>query len=275
MCIRDSVGADDVTVAPFELVNGMIIVQASVNGVLGDFILDTGSPGIVLNSVEHEPSTSFSASGIGGELEIGSVTVEHFKWGIIEKAEIEGFTLDIGHLELATGRKIMGLIGFEVFQQYELLFDYPNNVVSIYNASKVKKYKKKPVAEVPFKMCGHVPVIAVKVGKKKAFLGLDSGAETNLLDDSFLKPLKKSFLKNNRKEIVIGLDQEEQEVDAALLKTSEINGVKLSEMKFLFMDLENFEHQFETRFDGLLGFPFFREHAVSINYKERKIYIWN
>ena len=52
-----------VSVAPFELVNGMVVVKATINGLLGNFVLDTGSPGIVINSTEHDRESGYEATG--------------------------------------------------------------------------------------------------------------------------------------------------------------------------------------------------------------------
>lgn len=269
-------GGKAVSIAPFELINGMIVVKASINGVLGNFILDTGSPGIVINSTEHQGGGDYSATGVGGALAIGEINIDHFKWGIVEKDELKGFTIDISHLEKATGRQLVGLIGYEILEQYELLFDYPNEIVKIYDGKHGAEFRKEaPSIRVPFKMNGHVPIIEVQVGNKKAFLGIDSGAEVNLLDHSFFKPLNKSFLTNKDKEKVVGLDKDEQEVVAAMLNSTKIDGHNMSAMKFLFMDLERLSGQFDHSFDGLLGFPFFQHHTVAINYQEKKIYIWD
>ena len=265
-----------VSIAPFNLINGMVVVKASVDGVWGNFILDTGSPGIVINSKNHNTSPDFTATGVGGELEVSEIFINHFKWGIIEKGGLTGFALDISHLEKATGRKLIGLIGFEILQHYEVLFDYPNKVVKIYDGKNAKEIRHhSPNIEVKFEMNGHVPTIPVKVGNRKAYLGLDSGAEVNLIDQSFFKHLNKSFLSKPNKEKVVGLDQKEQEVVGALLNNPTIKGCSLPSMKFLFMDLSDLNGQFEYRFDGLVGFPFFQQHAVAINYHEKKIYIWN
>ncbi len=269
-------GGEAVSIAPFDLINGMVIVKASVEGVIGNFILDTGSPGIVINSKNHHSTIDFTATGVGGELAIGEIFIDHFKWGIIEKENLIGFTLDISHLEEAAGCKLAGLIGYEVLQKHEVLFDYPNEVVKIYDGKNAAEFRSPlHVIEAAFEMNGHVPVIPIKVGNKKACLGLDSGAEVNLIDHSFFKPLNKSFLTKKSKEKVVGLDQEEQEVIGAILNSSEIKGHTLPAMKFLFMNLNGLSVQFEKRFDGLLGFPFFQQHAVAINYEENKIYIWD
>ena len=159
--------------------------------------------------------------------------------------------------------------------QYELFFDYPNEVVKVYSAIKAKEVRKKgAVIELPFTMNGHIPVVQVKVGNKKVYLGLDSGAEVNLLDHSYYKALKKNYLSDKNKEKVIGLDRREHEVVSAKVKSTEMKKYSLEEMKFLFMDLSGLSEQFDYRMDGLLGFPFFQHYAVSINYKDKKIFLW-
>ena len=269
-------GADAITIAPFELLNGMIIVKASVNGQVGSYVLDTGSPGIVINSKQHSKGSGYQATSVGGSLEIGEIDVQQFNWGIIRIENLNGFTIDISHLEKATGIELAGLIGYEVFKEYELLIDYPNGVVKIYDAKNGETFRQGTgVQEIHFEMNGHVPVIPVKVGHKKAYLGLDSGAEVNLLDDHYYKMLKKSYLRNKGKEVVIGLDQKKQFAITAYLTSSQIKKLDLPDMKFLFMDLAVLGNATEVRMDGLLGFPFFQKHAVSINYLEGKVYIWN
>ncbi|MEO1262126.1 MAG: aspartyl protease family protein [Bacteroidota bacterium] len=269
-------GADAVTIAPFNILNGMIIVRASIDGVPGNYVLDTGAPGVVINSKKHKKKGRYSASSVGGALAIGEVKIRQFKWGIIEKKRLQGFAIDISHLESAAGIKLAGLIGYEVLKEYEVLFDYPNKLVKIYSAKegKIFRYGEK-AQEVHFTMNGHVPIIPVKVGSKKCYLGLDSGAEVNLLDESYFDSLKKSYLKNRHKEVVIGLDQKKQHVVSASLKSSHIKKMNLPEMKFLFMDLGELGAESGVRMDGLLGFPFFQKHAVSINYLEKKVYIWD
>ncbi len=269
-------GGKAVSIAPFDLINGMILVKASVNGTIGNFILDTGSPGIVINSSAPEVSAEYTAAGVGGALAVGEITINHFKWGIIEKEELRGFTIDISHLEKNTGRKLAGLIGYEILQHYEVFFDYPNEIVKIYDAEHGSEFRgAAPATVVPFQINGHLPVIEVQVGNKTAFLGLDSGAEVNLLHESFYKQLDKSYLGKKSKEKVVGLDQGELDVVAAELNTSAIKGHQLPAMRFLFLDLNGLSGRFESKLDGLLGFSFFQQHAVSINYKEQKVYIWN
>ena len=45
----DSTAWPDQTIIPFELAGRIIVVQAEVNGVAGNFLLDSGAPVIMLN----------------------------------------------------------------------------------------------------------------------------------------------------------------------------------------------------------------------------------
>ena len=45
-------------------------------------------------------------------------------------------------------------------------------------------------------------------------------------------------------------------------------------MKYLFIDLSHLASDSGMHLDGLLGYPFFSKARMSINYKLRKIYIW-
>lgn len=262
-------------ITSFELVGGLVVVRASVDGQEGNFVLDTGAPGVVLNTKRKEGNT-VQAVGLGGGIELGEVELAAFEWGMIKKADFTGMTLDISQLEQASGRDLMGLIGYDVLQNYELLFDYRKRIIRMYDARKAEKFR--PAGNttiVPFKLNGHLPVLSVKMGGKRAYLGVDSGAEVNLLDDSFFAKLKGEHLTDMEVERVSGLDKRRQKVHSAKLDELEISDAEMENLRFLFLDLSPVQEQAEVRMDGVLGFPFFANHRISINYKKKKMYIWN
>lgn len=259
----------------FELAGGMVIVKATLDGQVGDFILDTGSPGIILNSQTDDFQSIQTASGVGGEMEIGTVELKNFEWGIIRKDKMQGFVLDVSHLEAACGRDIMGLIGFEVLKNYELLFDYGNKTVSVYNAGEAGAGRGlRLVQSFSFRLYGHVPVISAKVDGKRVNLGLDSGAGVNLLDKRFFDKIDTAILSDIEQEYLTGLDNERQLVLAADVSATYVKGHCLPEMRYVFTELEQLRQQFGIPLDGLLGFPFFKNQVVSIDYKKKKVSIW-
>ncbi|MEZ4959642.1 MAG: aspartyl protease family protein [Saprospiraceae bacterium] len=262
------------TVAPFELLEGMIVVQAQVNGETGSFILDTGSPAMVVDN-ERNPKENGVAMGVGGKMRIGKTELRDFSFGNIHKKDLEGYVLDISQLEQACGRDLMGLIGYDVLKQYELQFDYSKKIILIYPASEAGRYHaSKPVKTIPFALSEHVPVITVRVGGRKAYFGIDSGAAVNLLDTDYLGKLGDSVLSNVNEEWLVGLDNTRQLVVGANVGDCKIKGNCFPSMRYLFTDMSKMEDQLGSRLDGLLGFPFFKGQNIAINYKKRKIYLW-
>lgn len=259
----------------FELAGGMVIVKATINDQEGDFILDTGSPGIIVNSSNDELAFSQVGAGVNGTLKVGEVEIDHFQWGIIQKDKVRGYALDVSHLESACGREILGLIGFEVIKNYELFFDYRNKTVKVFKAGATDFANNlRPVTSIPFSLCGHVPVITAKIGGKRVHLGIDSGAEVNLLDWKFFQRLSSNLLSDVEEEELTGLEQQKQNVIAADVRTTIVQKDTLNEMRYVFTDLSALRQYFDAPIDGLLGFPFFKNQVISINYQKRRIYVW-
>lgn len=271
--------AEDVLVEyseiPFELAGGMLVVKASVNGEEGNFILDTGAPGIVLNAENDEIQTGSNASSVGGDMQVGDVVVRDFQLGFIHMDKTQGHVLNVHHLETACGMDLMGLIGFEVLRNYELLFDFPNHKIKAFKSgSATYASSHAPKTTFSFILCGHVPVFAAKVGDKRAFLGLDSGAEVNLLNAKYFDKISPTNLTNVQSELLTGLDNLTKNVMAADVKMTRVKGEQLPGMRYVFADLSNLRNQLDTPIDGLLGVPFFENRVISIDYGQKKIRIW-
>ncbi len=261
---------------PFQFAGGMVIVKASVNGEMGNFILDTGAPGIVLNAQNEDIQSATNASSVGGGMLVGEVVVQNFQLGFIKLDKAQGHMLDVHHLEAACGMDLMGLIGFDVLRNYELLFDFPNSKISAFKSGTGKDFLgHAPKLTFSFTLCGHVPVIVAKVGNKRVFLGLDSGAEVNLLDAKYFDKITSSHLSNIQTELLTGLDKMTNTVVAADVSSTRIKNETLPEMRFVFADLSHLQHQFNIPLDGLLGIPFFKERVISIDYKQKEISIWD
>ncbi len=267
--------AVDFSEIPFEIAGGMFVVRASVDGKSGNFVLDTGAPGIVLNSEDLASKNSCKAASVSGAMTVGEVEVKNFQLGGIIKKRAQGHALNVQHLEAACGMDIMGLIGYDVLRNYELLFDFPNKKIQAYKTGKARKDQMtKPLLSLPFTLCGHVPVIVARVGNKRVFLGLDSGAEVNLLDKKFYDAFSPGELLNSKSELLTGIDNATQEVMAADVPDTKIKGAVLPNMRYVFTDLSRLRQDFDAPLDGLLGVPFFRDKVISIDYGRKRIYLW-
>lgn len=259
------------TTISFTMLEGMMVVEATVNQQKGNFIIDTGAPTLVLNQ-QPTVNTQLTGRGISEGLIADEVVVQEFHWSGIRKKNVAAFKVDISHLEKISGQNLAGIIGYDILKEVELLVDYHTQTVQL---SPVKAPKtKQPLAIIPFTMQAHLPVIKVKIGKKKFRLALDTASESNILDKKILRKLDKTLLSNHKIGEIQGVDQQIKEVQVATIHQTAIRELSFDNMAYLFTDLSHLKSDSGLYIDGLLGYPFFKQGKLSINYQEKKIYVW-
>ena len=260
-------------VIPFELIRGMIVMQASINDQPGHFILDTGAPLMVVNETPETPSRI--AASFKEEIEVGETIINNFDWAGIEEKKLNALVLDISHLEQAFQRPLKGMIGFNAIKEYELLFDYEQQVVRRYHARKNLLHDQaSPLHKLPFQKMDHLPVITVKIGNKKFHFGLDTGACANMIDQSALEALEAELITELPDEEVQGLDRSINRVKAVAIHSIEARDMIIEDLKFLATDMPELHTDDGMVLDGLLGYSFLSRMKFSINYPKQRIYVW-
>lgn len=259
---------------PFELVNGLIIVNARLNGEEGAFILDTGAPALVLNDRSGEAG-QLSGEGVNGQVELGEVNVEDFELGTVRRKRIDAYTLDISHLGEATNRQIDGLIGFEVFRESEMLFDYGHEQIQFFPARNSSLHKfNRPLLAVELEMHEHLPVLVLRAGEQTIRLGIDTGTEINLVDRSLIPLLEGQLQWKEEYARVRGLNQQATMAQKAVV-TLTLPGAEHSRpVECYFADLSATPSVRDLKIDGLVGFEFLRQMRFSINFPEKQFYVW-
>ncbi len=260
------------TIVPFTILEGMMVVEATVNQQKGNYIIDTGAPTLVLN--EQPSASSQLGRGISNGLLTEEVIIQEFNWSGIHKKDVDAFMVDISHLEKISGRDLAGIIGYDILKEVELLVDYQTQTVQLSPLKTKTSNIKKPVAVIPFTMQAHLPVIKVRIGKKKLRLALDTASESNILDQKIFSKINAALISNHQVGEIQGVDQQVKKVQVATVQQTSVKGLSLLSMNYLFTDLSHLKTESGLYIDGLLGYPFFKQGKMSINYHEQKIYIW-
>ncbi|MCC6726988.1 MAG: aspartyl protease family protein [Saprospiraceae bacterium] len=261
-------------VTQFELVRGMVIVQAELNGQSANFILDTGSPMMILNEKMGE-TASIQASSLQGGMAGEWKTIGMFSWAGVRKFDMPALTTDVGALEYVTDRPIAGLIGYKFLEDFDLLIDFENLLITLVPQGKTAKLEGWNLkSQVPFTMAGHLPVIEVQIGDKKLRLGLDTGANTNMLDLQKAMELEQELVTPVSNAGVMGMTGGSQGTYAGDVVETTIGGLNFWNMRFVFSDISHLQNLVNNGVDGLLGYPFFKAGKFSINYSTKMISIW-
>lgn len=268
---------------PFNLVGGLPIVQATVNGESGNFIFDTGAIDLVLNNKYFGSETAnyqASAAGVTGSVgTVGNKKVERFRLDNLIAENFNVDVIDLTHIERKKRLKIMGLVGYGVLEEFALLFDYSlSQVILIRTDKKGKPYEELPADEYTGpktfelnELTGHIAIMKLTFGKTKLSFGLDSGAEQNLLDHYVSGKFLKANFEITKRVNLNGTGGESIEVISGLLNNATFNTMTFTQMKTLITNLESINASYGTQVDGILGYEFFNQYPVLLNYRNKTV----
>ncbi|MGG9962791.1 aspartyl protease family protein [Ferruginibacter sp. SUN106] len=286
--LQEALATDSVTCTiPFSRAGNLILLRAKADTTEGNFILDTGAPGLVLNITyfrdytsttdinEEQSGITGSASGVK-KTQVGELTFGCIKTGL-EQADL----LSLGHLENTKGVKILGLIGLSLFKQFEMIIDYENNLLYLHRyAKKIAAIYKNPMLEdtskysvVPIEIWNNKMVVRTVMAGKKLRLIIDSGAESNVLDSRLPNKIFENVEVLRRVQL---LGTGDKKVDALYgnLNNLTIGDQNTGSLPVLITNLEKTCLADNSCIDGILGFDFLSLHKIGFNFVNNKMYIW-
>ena len=272
----------NVTKIPFEMSGKLIMVDVMLNGKKRKFILDSGAPQVILNSrYTAEKDTTEKrilslSKGVSGNISGMDIQqVKSLDFAGIQLKNEKVITLDISHLEQALDNKIYGLIGYDLIKDYDILFDYENKEIILINPDYYEKYKNKNFSDnkltiVPFSLENHIPVVKALIDKKEYSLGIDCGAESNLLDDELFEEMQR-LLKNNAEVALTGAGKNKKSVKKAKLKKLYIGNKKFKNLITVSNNISHLNEGYKINIDGLIGYEVLSRQKTLMSYKRKEL----
>lgn len=108
----------------------LLLIEAEVEGVKGNFIFDTGAPYLVLNATYFRnivPIDTIKAGGVaGGSCDVCRCKVEEMSLQGINFKDLDADIANLGPLENKKGVQIFGLLGLNLFKSFQVDIDLPN-----------------------------------------------------------------------------------------------------------------------------------------------------
>jgi hypothetical protein len=283
--ITTTFGPDELTtppsvVAPARVLNGLLLVEAEVDGRRGSFLLDTGAPALVLNKREFAAPAAEAAlaaagsTGVNGKMAGMSYHLaQRFDWQGISFQQKEVPTLDLTSLERKLGGlTLLGLIGYNILNQYALTLDY--------RGGQVRLRKPDPAAAPPpalmrvsFTLNGHLPVVAMTVADQTFQVGVDCGAQANLLDQQY-QPALARVLRRASTAQLSGADANARSVSTARLPEVRLAGPLLfRKQATVFADMAHLnQNPNRPPLQGLAGYPLLSQYCPTIDYVNKELY---
>lgn len=141
-------------VIPFKLINNLIFIPITVNGVELTFLLDTGVAESTLFSLENKEMKltnleKMNFSGLGGDVSIEGYKSDHNVGKIGEHFINDSFSLFIildqeFNISTHMGIPVNGIIGYHFFKDHPIIIDYASKKITVYHDADIftKKIKK-------------------------------------------------------------------------------------------------------------------------------------
>ncbi|MBK8506660.1 MAG: retropepsin-like domain-containing protein [Saprospiraceae bacterium] len=265
----------------FKLAGKLILIQGEIDGKSVNLILDTGIDDVVLNAKYYSGiKTNKTYYGINGMAETVQCKFAGITIGDIYWKSLYTEILSLHHLEEARGLIIHGLIGCSLLKKHELLIDYESSEIQFIELDNKGKQKwdiglSNPTTVLPFQVKDATPVITVQVNNQMLRLGLDTGAEINLIGQSKEQLITDNLeLQGNR--VVGGFSKFVKIQRVYVWKNLQVYGTECSPMLTTLVDLSHLNRSLPgIEIDGILGYEFLNQFKVSINFKKRQISIWS
>jgi len=288
LAIQDPAPFGDFTTlaVPIKRAGNLIIVEAQLDTVEGNFVMDTGAPYLVLNSTYFRDMPHIAdqqAGGINGESDgTFSTSVRNFSILDLHYSRLTADVTDLSAIENGRGIKILGLLGTRLFSKFAVTVDMNNGVMYIQKVDKKgeiplsERVFKDPYMVSPLRITDDIIFMKGNVNNKKAWFVFDTGAESNLLDYARMRRVLPTMQILSRSKLT-GIGGSKFEVLYARFDDLQIGGKDFTRNRVLITDLEKMGKAYDHTIDGILGYDFFTRGIFTINFvkSEFEMYIYN
>ena len=277
-----SLAQTPLTSVPFELYGDHIFVKIKVNNSRDlDFIFDTGDGLTVLNietAKEIGMLSGADAKKTSAEGEISGKLLKHQKIEINnqELKDIEIYETSLRHLEMSIGRKIDGIIGYDMLENYVVSMNFDKMTFDLFNS---KGYTYKGTGrKLAINLTSYIPHVHANVtlATGETVSGeffIDTGAKATV---DFNTPfVKKHGLTDKIGEsyiyLVAGLSEKEYEHHQGKASSLSFSGFQFEDVP---VGLSHAEHgiQNHKKIAGIFGSGLLSLFNVTYNYAKKEMY---
>ncbi|MES2775010.1 MAG: retroviral-like aspartic protease family protein [Bacteroidota bacterium] len=276
--------AQNTRVIPFIRAGNLIVIKGIADTTEGNFILDTGAPGLILNLTyfrQYKQADTEGRGSVAGAV-VGAVQtlVDKFSFGGLEFNRLDADMINLGHIEDKRNIKILGLIGVSFFKDTEMIIDYEKMVIHLHRISKKEATTyKSPMLDsgkytmLNFDVLDNKIIAKVKLGERKMKFFIDTGAESNVLDSRLPNKVYENVTITGRSKVV-GAGNKTIEGLFGNLKNLKVGDRDMGSLPFVITNLENACISEVCCIDGILGFNFLSVQKIGFNFIKGEMYLW-
>ena len=253
---------------PFEMVKGLMIIEASVDGQAGRFIFDTGADHFIIDSkhISDDQVLIYTGSGEtrGSVLQISELSV-----GSVSKGKVDAAIMDLSGLDNFLGFDVKGIMPGKIFEPHYLEIDFTNRLIVV--AHKINKSNRAKFNH-QWEIENHDRIALVKThfGDKDAYLILDSGASTTYLTTEAIHSITGSSPtgRSNNTITTEGTTISRE----YLLPTLSIGDHSVQNLKVYEIDMTTLSSAMGKNIQGIVNLRFLSETNILFDFKKNLVY---
>lgn len=269
----------DSVIIPMKTAGRLFLIEAKVDGEAGNLVFDTGASGLVINSTyfrNHVKSGGSVSTGITGSVgNVEQISIGQIEFADLTYKNLQADMANLGHIENRRGVKILGLIGFGMMRNLEIVIDPINSELKLFRIDQTgKRLNPKSAGFKPDcsqKIEGNTNILFLKgiIGGKALNFCFDSGAETNAISSDCNKKIM-STLTITRRTALKGTGAAGSEVLFGRMNDFTFGNHQIRDMETIISNLDALSEAFGTHIDGLLGFSFMKNGVLCINFVNKQ-----
>ena len=272
-----SFGKYDSIYIPLKLVGNLLLLEAEIDGQVGNFIVDLGAPYLVLNSTyfrDYEIDDSYYSGTLVSEndyvkrTEVNKLTIQG-----LEYYHLSADVTDLAAIENKRGIKILGLLGVSLFERYVFDLNILTQQLVLYKGFSPAEMQLDLILNSPIQLKNNVITLEAMASGVEMKFSLDTGAERNVIDNSLPEKVYEGMKILGASSVTDG-NGARTEVLIAIVNNINIADLRMEKMRTLVLNLENMSRAYRNKINGMLGFPFFALGRVIIDFKEERIRIY-
>jgi predicted aspartyl protease len=269
----------DSLVIPLKRAGRLLLIEANVDNEIGNLVFDTGADNLVFNSTyfrKHTKSAGANSNGITGNVgTVETITIDKLEFADLTYKKVKVDITNLGHIENRRGVKILGLIGFNMFRDFEIIIDIKNNQLKLFRVDKsgnrIVSGNTKFIPDQSQKISGNSNILFLegKIGGRNLKFCFDTGAETNVISSFSNKNILNSLTITRRSKLK-GAGTAGSEVLYGRMNDFTLGDRRIGGMETIISDLGALSEAYGTKIDGMLGYNFMEQGTLCINFVKKQ-----
>jgi predicted aspartyl protease len=272
----------DSVIIPLKRAGRLFLIEAKVDGEVGNLVFDTGASGLVLNSTyfrNHIKTGGINSTGITGAVgNVEQISVGKIEFADLTYKNLRADVTNLGHIENRRGVKILGLLGFGMIRNLEIVIDPINNELKLFRIDKTGKRLNNSLfvfkSDYFQKIETNTNILFLKgfIGDKALNFCFDTGAETNAISSDSNKKIM-STLTITRRAALKGAGAAGSEVLFGRMNDFTIGTQQIQNMETIITNLDALTEAYGTHIDGMLGYSFLEHGIICVNFVNKQFAI--